>query len=672
MSNISKSAGTRITAIILSCVLGLSTVACGKENTSVISASESTEASISETTVSSVDEPVTSGKIDDNGKPIWDFDEFVNTEWKKSQIGKLKLTGAAYSCATYDDNLVIKKRLKDILANTDISGLSSDDDLYKAATFYRQIVDYSDRDKRIDTIETYLAPINKIKDLNSLYEYYKTPESVIFNGVLAMEVNTDQNGYYSLYFTPNDLTSTIEGYIAVVDVTSVNSYGQQFLSFMEQLGYSESRTREILKNAAFVSSIIATYHNSSENDGNLYYYNAYKFEKMGVTMPLFEILKARGFEGTNDTILAEKSVATYLNSLFAEENVEALRDYMLFAAFTILSPIAIYEDKEASAYSEFGSYIVAVNFAECLAREYISRYYSEKMKDDIANMTHEVTGAAQELINSIEWLSTGDREAAKRKIWVMDEVLGEFEVYNDMSDVTLTDNVVDNYTAILIDRMRFNYAQTLTEDDDRKLYRGNLFEIDGRSYPELNVVHISIGMLDRVADDNMPYEEKLARYGSCLAHEIGHAYDPVYIDYGAHGIYEPWMSDKCREEYDSRVQSIVEFFEGYEVDNGGKVDGNRVKAETFADLMSVRVCLNILETHENPDYDTFFRAYAAEKAMYFEEAGLETVLNDEHLPGKARINGILGQFDKFYEVYDIDENSPYFVPKDKRIKMFWE
>ena len=43
---------------------------------------------------------------------------------------------------------------------------------------------------------------------------------------------------------------------------------------------------------------------------------------------------------------------------------------------------------------------------------------------------------------------------------------------------------------------------------------------------------------------------------------------------------------------------------------------------------------------------------------------------DGHLIGKERVNHILGQFDEFYKVYDIDENSPYYVPEDKRLSVF--
>ena len=40
------------------------------------------------------------------------------------------------------------------------------------------------------------------------------------------------------------------------------------------------------------------------------------------------------------------------------------------------------------------------------------------------------------------------------------------------------------------------------------------------------------------------------------------------------------------------------------------------------------------------------------------------------MPGNLRVNCILYQFDEFYEVYDIDENSPYYVKSEDRFKVF--
>lgn len=75
-----------------------------------------------------------------------------------------------------------------------------------------------------------------------------------------------------------------------------------------------------------------------------------------------------------------------------------------------------------------------------------------------------------------------------------------------------------------------------------------------------------------------------------------------------------------------------------------------------------------METQENPDYDLFFKSEAKFHAHYYTEDGLKNSLKDTHLPDKERINYVLGQFDKFYETYDINENSPYYVPESERLQ----
>ncbi|MBR3517459.1 MAG: hypothetical protein IKO10_14235 [Lachnospiraceae bacterium] len=50
--------------------------------------------------------------------------------------------------------------------------------------------------------------------------------------------------------------------------------------------------------------------------------------------------------------------------------------------------------------------------------------------------------------------------------------------------------------------------------------------------------------------------------------------------------------------------------------------------------------------------------------------GLETALKDTHLPFTIRTNCIPAQFDEFYETYDVDPDSPYYVPEEKRLDIF--
>lgn len=60
--------------------------------------------------------------------------------------------------------------------------------------------------------------------------------------------------------------------------------------------------------------------------------------------------------------------------------------------------------------------------------------------------------------------------------------------------------------------------------------------------------------------------------------------------------------------------------------------------------------------------------------VWIESQGKDTTIamadRSEEVTMRERVNLILGMFDEFYETYDIDENSPYFIPKEERVKGF--
>ncbi len=119
---------------------------------------------------------------------------------------------------------------------------------------------------------------------------------------------------------------------------------------------------------------------------------------------------------------------------------------------------------------------------------------------------------------------------------------------------------------------------------------------------------------------------------------------------------------------DDNGKPITDFFDGKETDYGLKIDGKLVTNEAFADIMATKCSLKLLEKKENPDYDLYFRTLAKWNACFYTEDSLKEALLGTHLPAKERINYVLGQFDKFYETYDIDESSPYYIPESERLQ----
>ncbi len=177
-------------------------------------------------------------------------------------------------------------------------------------------------------------------------------------------------------------------------------------------------------------------------------------------------------------------------------------------------------------------------------------------------------------------------------------------------------------------------------------------------------------MCDPMFTETGSYEEKLAYFGFFVAHEIAHSSDSYGVDWDSEGTRNLIFGDESYEDYNNMLNAIIDYFDGMDTYYGRKYTGATVYNEAYADLCAMRVCLNILSEKEDADYDLFFRTYAKSMRGYYAESDMDRLLSDTHLMSKERINFILGQFDEFYETYDIDESSPYYVPENERLRIF--
>ncbi len=669
----------RMAAGTLCLALTVGAVGCGNANGETKTVQEATEQEstnqesiVQENTEKENAEVAgTVAKISDNGKSITDFDEFVNGEWKADQ--EKKNIGSVY--IHDEEGKIVYDRTLEILNDTDLDSLSQDTGLYKVVSIYKRLLDTSDSDKRFETARRHLEPIEKVKTLDDLYALYADEQYSAYNTVLKFTVKADPNGYNTYFFDPRSYTGSLEyHYNLVTGEQSDNTLEarNEFLAFMKGLGYSEDRTKEILENSLIIGKMIDEYLSGVGND--LDYYEKKDLDESGVTVPVIDIYANLNSLWKKRRLAAGDNFTDFLNKTYQEENALALRDYYIFSvvsAFINVSGDKVLMAESGIEYSQIVSSVFMQIATDVLCREYQNRYFEKDTLDNAKAMAEEVKDAMRELISESEWLSPHGKELAKHKLMTMHECYGVNGAANDFEDVTLTDDVAEDYISLLVSNRKFNRSQVSFEDDKREIIDADLFEVNGRFFDKYNGFYITNALLGaKKFEGDEAYEEKLAFFGEVIAHEIAHSFDPEGIEFNWKGYVDSWLTDDEAASYAEIISKIESSCDGMETEYGYKIDGGLVSSEVFADIFAMECCLRILENKENPDYDLFFRTYAREHARYYDAQGAETAVKDEHLPSKQRINYCLGQFDKFYEVYDIDEASPYYVPIEKRIHVF--
>ncbi len=670
-----RSSIRRKIALALTVCMSVGSVGCGQNEavTAQESAVEPSVPAVSENDIS-VSEPVIREKIDDQGNPIRDFDEFVNGEWKKEQAEKDQTRTFRYKDAAHElwDGVV------DILDNTDVSELSEEDGLYKVCTIYHQIADPTDTEERQASMKAYLAEIEKVRTLDELYDLYRNERYDTWNVLLNFDVIPDDGYYVDLEWLPLD---PWEG--DWDPVLSGTGNGILLWHVMDTLGYSSDEIQRITENAVTVAQKIDEYYNNTM-ESNYRFVGKDELEEAGVKVPVIDILGDQyaqfcpeAFNPRWDGFWAPDDVYLFLQELYVPENLQMIKDFHVACAVKYMMPVVdmqrciLYQGDPALNTDQVAAQIVSIYAEELLAQEYIKRNVDGRTIEQCESIMEEVKQSTRTIIDDADWLSLHGKEQARSKVLRIQEYFTGDTAVNDFSDLILTENTFENYISMCVSTDRYLKSQYTTSRDAREIFTTSDLEVNAFYMTRYNAMVCTPGWLQYVQDAGADSEEALLGIiGTTLAHELGHAYDPNGSMYNSRGEYEPWMSEEERALYDEKAQQIADFLDGWETEYGLTIDGELVVNETYADLMAVECCLRILAEKEDPDYDAFFCAYAEDRAAYYTEEELEKALIDTHLPGKERINLVLGQFDQFYETYDIDENSPYYVKEADRLSVF--
>ncbi|WP_026527481.1 M13-type metalloendopeptidase [Butyrivibrio sp. VCD2006] len=623
-------------------------------------------------------EPATSTAVnsdsDKTTEKIWDFDAFVNDEWRETAEKKATELGCDDYSEHFASNKLIDERLVDIFENTDISSLPEDSDLYKALCVYDQLIDENWQSTGAeDAVKEKLAIFENKNTMDDLYSVFKDPYLGAFNYGMEKEVVYDEGcGVSNIY----PMTISIDKEMSPEQLSAL----KDILLFFD---YDEARADEIVNNSIEMNGIIADYIDSLSEDASTKYFYEEDLESQNVSFPIFDILRSDDAIGTRPYFISYESYPEFLNAFYTSENALKIKDLQIATAAVFFSKF-VKEDNDAT-YNLFYAPNSTDSFEHTLlwsvigasediiTKEYNSRYVSDKTVDVAKAMLEEVRVKMRDIISDSDWLSVHGKELAKRKVLRQNYYYAENAYNDDFSDVTLTDNPLDNYIALRNSRNAFLNKQLHNKNDELSLYGFTMLQTNSYYLGTRNSIVIQSGELDdgdEASGSGQSFEEALGTIGFSTAHEISHGYDPNGSKYDFEGYYEPWMTDEEFKAYCEKTDKIKDFFDGMVIGEGCTLDGELVCNEAFTDLMAIECCLRVLDSRENADYDAFFRAYARNNAYYYTPEGLKDAVKDTHLPGKERVNYILGQFDKFYETYDIDPESPYYVPENKRLSAF--
>lgn len=622
-----------------------------------------------------------------------DFYDYVNEDWMNAnQLDPCEV----YTDRNDDANHLVWDRIEAMLSDADPEVFSPDDPMYKMVSYYDQFTDAQQRDEiSMNTIKSMVDTVRNVSNMSQLQSLMEDETYSLFNNVVKIDYDQDYAADYVPYVYPEPLMGF---YYDISDENRelmVEAIAKEFVI----LGYSEAEAQKIAQNASVFDLRIHDYYNNAEgyflgygndNEG----WNNTDWKDVDCTIDIQSILIANNYEITNKfsanycEFIAVDAYLDWLNENVNSSTIEMVTDYyavnlvdmlaicgsneLIAACSDVTGRMAGGEEFTADDMDPYSEPVVQALYFDrgAVAAYYASHYITDEQKETTKDIVAEVIDGFVEIIDEVDWLNTVQKERLKARTKMTTLMIGCYEDYNHLEDMEVCENLIDTCISLLKSNRRFN-QRILVKENIYTITDFNLYSSNACYYANSNTVLITAGFY---ADDYLwneaSYDELMAMFGTVIAHELGHAYDPSNVAYRNNGEYDDRWDDYW-EYYYQAVDKIFYYYNGMQTDFGNVVDGSMVYRESFADIISMDAVMRVLEKHDNVDYPLFFTSYAQSWGIVMRpEFELLSLTQDTHVTNKERVNGVLAQCDKFYEYFDLNTNSKFYLDEADRIVVF--
>lgn len=335
-------------------------------------------------------------------------------------------------------------------------------------------------------------------------------------------------------------------------------------------------------------------------------------------------------------------------------------------------PAQLSEEALASA----GYKTVEFSYGPLIGYYYATKYFSDEERETVTEMVDNILAEHRTRLEESDWLGQETIDGALKKLDAMTYIVGypdEAPSYVDLTKEEGIDSAYECLTRITREsnRRKFGRLDEPFDKTDMTVMEWNLHATNAMYVPSLNSFIINAGILNAPFFDlNHSESANYGGIGMVIGHEIYHAFDSNGAQYDENGDMNFWWEEDDYAEFQRRVQSMVELFDGIPFADGA-VDGELTVTENTADAGGISISLAVLKRQPGHDLEEFFESFAATwLTKRSPEAINNALLTDAHSPAEIRVNMQCSNCDDFYEIYDIKETDGMYLAPEDRVQIW--
>lgn len=401
-------------------------------------------------------------------------------------------------------------------------------------------------------------------------------------------------------------------------------------------------------------------------------------------------------------IITDPEYLKFIISFFRTGSVEEIKRYLNFLLIHHSAPYA-HSSLEKAYFDLYSKTLEGVDImkpraerivkvvnqllGEALGQLFVSKHFPPEAKETALEMTGDIVSAFRERISQLEWMSPSTKSYALQKLEAFKVKIGYPGKWKDYDGLFIDSaegggNYLQNILAAVEWKFR-KETKRINQEVDRDEWFMAPQVVNAYYNPMFNEIVFPAAILqppffDWEADAAINY----GGIGAVIGHEITHGFDDQGSKFDKEGNFSEWWSADDRERFKELTTRLISQFDAYYPFEDLSLNGTFTLGENIADLGGLSVAYDALQLyfkrHGKPGRvdgltpeQRFFMSWATVWRTKIRPEALRTqIKTDPHPPGMYRAVAAPSNLDAFYDAFEIFPDSPWYRPKEKRIKIW--
>ncbi|MGJ8564750.1 MAG: M13 family metallopeptidase [Alphaproteobacteria bacterium] len=409
------------------------------------------------------------------------------------------------------------------------------------------------------------------------------------------------------------------------------------------------------------------------------------------------MLKASGLADQDTFVIRENDAIKGLAKIFADTPLSVWKDYM---TTHYMSNMAAYLPKRVDD-ANFAFYSTALRgtevqrerwkravgaidntMGEIVGKVYVEEHFPKASKSQMLTLVENLRSAFKDGIDNLDWMDTATKKEAQDKLKKFNPKIGYPDVWTDYSELEVTKgDLIGSVKSANVWSWN-DMIDQLGGPIDRDEWGMNPQTVNAYYRPSLNEIVFPAAILQAPFFD--PHADAAVNYGgigAVIGHEMGHGFDDQGRKTDGNGEQRDWWTEADGKAFEARTADLEAQYDEFEPLPGVHINGSLTMGENIGDLtgltMAYAAYKKSLNGKEAPVIDgltgdqRFFLSYGQIwKRKFREDALINRIKTDPHSPGEYRANGIVRNFDAWYEAFDVQPGDALYLPPEKRVKIW--